>query len=57
MKFSEVTPEQAMLFQQQILATLLEVEKTFDLLADRDSGNVLLVCDRGAMDPFACEYM
>lgn len=57
MKFSEVTPEQAMLFQQQILATLLEVEKTFDLLAERDSGNVLLVCDRGAMDPFACEYM
>jgi predicted ATPase len=52
-KFSELTPEQAMLFQQQILATLLEVERTFDLLAECDSRNVLIVCDRGSMDPFA----
>ena len=44
-----------MLFQQQILATLLEVERTFDLLAEVDSRNVLIVCDRGSMDPFACE--
>ena len=54
-KFSELTAEQALLFQQQILATLLEVERTFDLLAERDSRNVLIVCDRGSMDPFACE--
>jgi hypothetical protein len=46
-----------MLFQQQILATLLEVERTFDLLAEGDSRNVLIVCDRGSMDPFACEWL
>ena len=24
-------------------------------MAERDKGNVLIVCDRGAMDPSACE--
>ena len=45
-----------MLFQQQILVTLLAVEKTYNLLAEHDTRNVLIVCDRGAMDPFACEF-
>ena len=55
MKFSELSPVQAKLFQTSILTTLLEVEKTFFQLADHDTGNVLIVCDRGSMDPFACE--
>ena len=57
MKYSELNSEQALLFQQQILSTMLEIEKTFDLLAKGDRRNVLLVCDRGSMDPFACERL
>ena len=56
-KFEELNPKQARVFQRQILATMLEVEKTYNLLAEEDSKNVLIVCDRGAMDPFACESL
>ena len=55
MKYAELTPEQTTLFQQRALTTLMELERTFDLLAECDSRNVLIVCDRGSMDPFACE--
>ena len=55
MKFSELSGEQGMLFQKSILTTLLEVEKTFFQLAEHDVGNVLIACDRGSMDPLACE--
>ena len=56
MKYEELTPEQTTLFQQRALTTLMELERTFDLLAECDSRNVLIVCDRGSMDPFACEW-
>ena len=54
-KWAELTPIQAKLFQTNILCTILQIEKTFFDLADHDKGNVLIVCDRGAMDPSACE--
>ena len=56
MKYEELALEQTTLFQQRALTTLLELEKTFKLLAEEDSRNVLIVCDRGTMDPFACEW-
>ena len=57
MIFAELNPVQIKLFQKSILTTLLEVEKTFFQLAEHDTGNVLIVCDRGSMDPLACEYI
>ena len=55
MKYEELSRDQTTLFQQRALTTLVELEGTFDLLAKQDSRNVLIVCDRGSMDPFACE--
>ena len=48
-------PSQAQRFQDNILKTILQLEKTFFDMAEEDQGNVLIVCDRGAMDPSACE--
>ena len=55
MKFSTLTPEQGDGFQENILLTILQLERTFFQLAEGDRGNVLIVCDRGTMDPSACE--
>ena len=51
----ELNAKQQQLFQRSILTTQLELEKTFFQLADHDVGSVLVVCDRGTMDPAACE--
>ena len=51
----ELNAKQQKLFQLSILTTQLELEKTFFQLADHDVGSVLVVCDRGTMDPAACE--
>ena len=48
-------PSQAQRFQDNILRTILQLEKTFFDMAEEDQGNVLIMCDRGAMDPSACE--
>ena len=53
--FAKCTKEQAFDFQCNILKTILQLENTFREMAERDEGNVLIVCDRGAMDPSACE--
>ena len=55
MKFSVLTPEQARGFQENILLTIMQLERTFFQLAEGDRRNVLIVCDRGAMDPSACK--
>ena len=54
-KFAELTYQQGMGFQSNILRTILQIEKTIFDLAKQDKGKVLIVCDRGAMDPSACE--
>ena len=54
-KFAELTYQQSMDFQSNILRTILQIEKTIFDLAEQDKGKVLIVCDRGAMDPSACE--
>ena len=49
-----MTKEQAMDFQRNILKTILQLETTFFEMAEGDKKNVLVVCDRGTMDPSAC---
>lgn len=53
-KFSELNSDQMYQFQKDLLLTLLQIEKVFfdqaSLITDR---NVLIICDRGAMDPSA----
>lgn len=57
-RFQEFSPEQAYSFQRNMLKTILQLETTFfELAEDEEKRNVLVVCDRGAMDPSACESM
>uniref|UniRef100_A0A915D989 NadR/Ttd14 AAA domain-containing protein n=1 Tax=Ditylenchus dipsaci TaxID=166011 RepID=A0A915D989_9BILA len=53
-KFTELSAPQTYEFQKDLLLTLLQIEKVFfnqaELIKDR---NVLIICDRGAMDPSA----
>ena len=41
-------------FQKNVLKTVLQLEKVYFDLAAQDEDNVIVVCDRGAMDPSAC---
>ena len=66
-KWPELTPEQglnvdffhlipAFTFQEDLLKTLMQIEETyFNLAAGHGDKNVLVICDRGSMDPSACE--
>lgn len=54
-KWAELNPIQVKSFQTNIFRTILQIETTIFELAEHDKGNVLVVCDRGAMDPSACE--
>ncbi|CAL2044150.1 unnamed protein product [Caenorhabditis brenneri] len=53
-KFSELDAEQSYIFQRDLLATMHQIENTFfnqaSAIKDR---NVLIICDRGCMDPSA----
>lgn len=53
-KFAELSHEQAYLFQKDLLKTMLQIEDTYfnqaEATVDR---NVLIICDRGGMDPSA----
>ena len=53
-KWAEVTKCQAKQFQENILKTIVQLEQTFFDMAEGDRGNVIIVCDRGTMDPSAC---
>ena len=53
--FAQTTAEQAFGFQCNVLKTILQLEETFFEMADQDQGDVLIICDRGTMDPSACE--
>lgn len=55
-RFPEFSPEQVTSFQCNILKTILQLETTFFELAEHDKKNVLIVCDRGTMDPSACNF-
>ena len=53
--WTEVNEVQAIEFQQNMLKTVLQLEATFFDMALEDKKNVIVVCDRGSMDPSACE--
>ncbi|MFH4980772.1 hypothetical protein AB6A40_007481 [Gnathostoma spinigerum] len=53
-KFSELSAEQAYVFQKDLLLTLMRIESVFfnqAMLSNAEK--VLVICDRGAMDPSA----
>ncbi|PIO63083.1 hypothetical protein TELCIR_15335 [Teladorsagia circumcincta] len=53
-KFEELNHEQAYIFQRDLLRTMLQIEDTFFNQAEAGVGrNVLIICDRGGMDPSA----
>ncbi|KAI6240719.1 CYTH-like domain-containing protein [Aphelenchoides fujianensis] len=53
-KFGELSAEQSYAFQRDLLSTLLRIEQTlFTQAAMVSDRNVLVICDRGAMDPSA----
>ena len=43
------------LFQENIIRTIIQLEKVYDDLAKLQEECVLIICDRGVMDPSACE--
>ena len=57
MKFEKLSSKQADIFQLNILKTILQLEATYFELAEEDTKNVLVVCDRGTMDPSACQCL
>ncbi|KHJ97618.1 hypothetical protein OESDEN_02405 [Oesophagostomum dentatum] len=53
-KFEELNYDQAYLFQKDLLKTMLQIENTyFNQAAATTDRNVLIICDRGGMDPSA----
>ncbi|KAK5981035.1 IQ domain-containing protein E [Trichostrongylus colubriformis] len=53
-KFEELNPEQAYLFQKDLLKTMLQIEDVFFNQAEATlDRNILVICDRGGMDPSA----
>ena len=57
MKFAELSQKQVDCFQKNVLKTIIQLETTyFDLAEEETNRNVLVVCDRGTMDPSACKF-
>uniref|UniRef100_A0A0K0E8I5 AAA_28 domain-containing protein n=1 Tax=Strongyloides stercoralis TaxID=6248 RepID=A0A0K0E8I5_STRER len=51
-KFCELSEEQIYTFQKDLLLTMLRIEETFFNLAELEKEkNVLIICDRGTLDP------
>ena len=44
-------------FQENVLKTILKLEKVYFDLAEKAEGNVIVVCDRGAMDSLPCMHI
>ena len=54
-KYENLNVEQQKSFNESIVRTMMNVEQTFMELAKLGSKKCLIVCDRGVMDPSACE--
>lgn len=52
-KFSDLSEEQALKFQEELLRTMMQVESVFFTLAESLNQDCLVICDRGAMDASA----
>nr|XP_032513456.1 TRPL translocation defect protein 14 [Danaus plexippus plexippus] len=54
-KFVDLSPDEAMKFQENLLKTMIQIENTFFELGRTCQRNCLIICDRGAMDASACK--
>ncbi|XP_074106267.1 TRPL translocation defect 14 isoform X2 [Cotesia typhae] len=52
-KFSDLTEEDSLKFQENLLKTMIQIENTFFSLGESCNRNCLIICDRGAMDASA----
>lgn len=52
-KFSDLNEEEATIFQENLLKTMLQIEDTFFELGKTCKRDCLIICDRGAMDASA----
>ncbi|KAK4292007.1 hypothetical protein Pmani_035198 [Petrolisthes manimaculis] len=52
-KFADLSEDEAMTFQENLLKAMMQIEKTFFSLADGCHKNCLVICDRGTMDASA----
>uniref|UniRef100_A0A0K0E1Q2 AAA_28 domain-containing protein n=1 Tax=Strongyloides stercoralis TaxID=6248 RepID=A0A0K0E1Q2_STRER len=54
-RFGDLTKEEQYIFQEELVKTLLRLESVYFRLAESfvKRSNVLIICDRGAMDPSA----
>ncbi|KAK9876990.1 hypothetical protein WA026_016019 [Henosepilachna vigintioctopunctata] len=52
-KFSDLSEDEAVLFQENLLKTMIQIENTFFELGRTSSRNCLIICDRGTMDASA----
>ena len=51
----EFTEPERFSFQLNLLKTILQLEKTYEDLAQFSKQNCIILCDRGTMDGSACE--
>lgn len=52
-KFTDLSEEEAVKFQENLLKTMIQIENTFFELGRTCGRNCLIICDRGAMDASA----
>ncbi|XP_022835819.1 TRPL translocation defect protein 14-like [Spodoptera litura] len=54
-KFADLSADEAMKFQENLLRTMIQIENTFFELGRTCQRDCLIICDRGAMDASACK--
>lgn len=52
-KFADLNPEEATVFQENLVRTMIQIEKTYFQLAKSSHQDCLIICDRGVMDASA----
>jgi len=52
-KFTDLSAEGAIQFQENLLKTMIQIENTFFTLAESFNRDCIVICDRGTMDPSA----
>lgn len=43
-------------FQEELVKAMMQIERTYFRLAETLNRDVLIICDRGAMDASACKF-
>lgn len=52
-KFADLNAEEATLFQENLVRTMIQIEKTYFQLAKTSTQDCMIICDRGVMDASA----